>query len=698
MTLATGVGADFLRALLQGTPPGTVYALVALGFVLTYKTSGVFNLAFGAQAYVSAAMYYKAHTEWGWSIIPALVLSVFVLAPAIGLTLERLVFRYLRTGTSVAKLVVTIGISLALPNIFELITNFKGVVGQTPAGIVPNGSGVFYDPFGVYPFSRDELTTIGVAVIAMLCLAALFRFTAIGLQMRAVVESPRMTELNGIRSDRVSAVSWALSSTFAGLAGVLIAPRFNTLAAPDFFNLVVVAIAAAILGRLVSLPRALAGGLGLGMVIALLGTFLPRWVDSNPWLRPFQENLTPAVPFVVLFGVLVLWPAIRRSREVSDPLSGVDPPISSLALATRSARSHLIGRVFTVGVLGTVATIVYFRADASWMFLVTQAVIMATIYLSVTMITGLAGQISLCQGTFAAIGGFGVYQLATLHGMSVLVAAPIAAVIAAAVGAVLSLPVLRLGGIWTAVATLAFAFFFDAVAIKFSWVGGGNTSLMQGTRVPRPVLGPWDFADDRAFLVLAVVVFIVVSIVVVQIRGGTIGRTLRAIRGSEVAAQSIGISPARARVVAFAVSAAIAALGGALLSIHQKNVNYGSNFSPVSSLFWLVLVVSLGARTIEGAALAGAAFSIFDPLILRGTIFGWILRSPKRVPGFFPISPKWRLILFGLGTLQFARHPEGAVEFWRGRTSRWLAARQQSAPPAPDEPTESIGVDGAVTS
>ncbi len=698
MTLATGVGADFLRALLQGTPPGTVYALVALGFVLTYKTSGVFNLAFGAQAYVSAAMYYKAHTEWGWSIIPALVLSVFVLAPAIGLTLERLVFRYLRTGTSVAKLVVTIGISLALPNIFELITNFKGVVGQTPAGIVPNGSGVFYDPFGVYPFSRDELTTIGVAVIAMLCLAALFRFTAIGLQMRAVVESPRMTELNGIRSDRVSAVSWALSSTFAGLAGVLIAPRFNTLAAPDFFNLVVVAIAAAILGRLVSLPRALAGGLGLGMVIALLGTFLPRWVDSNPWLRPFQENLTPAVPFVVLFGVLVLWPAIRRSREVSDPLSGVDPPISSLALATRSARSHLIGRVFTVGVLGTVATIVYFRADASWMFLVTQAVIMATIYLSVTMITGLAGQISLCQGTFAAIGGFGVYQLATLHGMSVLVAAPIAAVIAAAVGAVLSLPVLRLGGIWTAVATLAFAFFFDAVAIKFSWVGGGNTSLMQGTRVPRPVLGPWDFADDRAFLVLAVVVFIIVSIVVVQIRGGTIGRTLRAIRGSEVAAQSIGISPARARVVAFAVSAAIAALGGALLSIHQKNVNYGSNFTPVSSLFWLVLVVSLGARTIEGAALAGAAFSIFDPLILRGTIFGWILRSPKRVPGFFPISPKWRLILFGLGTLQFARHPEGAVEFWRGRTSRWLAARQQSAPPAPDEPTESIGVDGAVTS
>ena len=106
----------------------------------------------------------------------------------------------------------------------------------------------------------------------------------------------------------MSAFSWALSSLFAGLAGVLIAPRFNTLAAPDFFNLVVVAIAAAAIGRLVSLPRALVGGLGLGIFIAFFNTFLPRWSDDYTWLQPIQDNLTPAMPFVVLFGVLVLWP------------------------------------------------------------------------------------------------------------------------------------------------------------------------------------------------------------------------------------------------------------------------------------------------------------------------------------------------------------------------------------------------------
>jgi ABC-type branched-subunit amino acid transport system permease subunit len=294
------------------------------------------------------------------------------------------------------------------------------------------------------------------------------------------------------------------------------------------------------------------------------------------------------------------------------------------------------------------------------------------------VITGFAGQISLCQGTFAAIGGFTVFQLVDRYDMSVLVAALLGAVIAAVVGAVLSLPVLRLGGIWVAIATLAFAFFFDAVMVRFSWVGGGDTSLLQGTRVPRPTLGPWDLGDDKAFLVFAVVVFTVVSVAVILLREGTVGRTLRALRGSEVAAESIGISPARARITAFAVSAFIAGLGGAMLSIQQENVNYGSNFAPSVALFWLVLVVSLGSRTVEGAAQAGAAFALFDAVLLS-----------DRIPALFPISSEWRFILFGLGTIQFARHPEGLVENGKrkagARTER-LIAKWQARRATPDEP------------
>ncbi len=682
---------DVFKAVLQGTPPGTVYALVALGFVLTYKTSGVFNLAFGAQAYVSAAMYFKARTDWGWSIVPALVLAVFVLAPLVGLILERFIFRHLRTASAVAKLVVAIGLTVALPALFDLLASFSAVAGVTPGGIVPNGADVFYDPFGVYPFSRDELAQMFVAVVAMAGLGLLFRFSSLGLAMRAVVESPRMAELNRIDADRVSAFAWALSSFFAGTAGVLIAPRFNTLVAPDFFSLVVVAIAAAAVGRLVSLPRALVGGLGLGIFIALFNTFLPRWSDSLSWLEPITDNITPAIPFLVLFAIFVLWPAIRRGSDATDPMAGVDPPPPGLSGAARSRLLTIGTRAFGVLFLGTVGLVIFFRADQFWIFLVTQAVILSTIYLSITVITGFAGQISLCQGTFAAIGGFTVFQFADRWGTSVLLAAVVGALIAAAVGALVALPVLRLGGVWLAIATLAFAYFFDAVMVKFSWVGGGNTSLLQGTRVPRPVLGPWDFADDKSFLALAVVVFTVVSVAVILLREGTTGRTLRAIQGSELAAQSIGIAPAKARVIAFAVSAFIAGLGGAMLSMHQENVNYGNNFAPAAALFWLVLVVSLSVRTVEGAAQAGAAFSLFDAVILRGSLLAWILRSPDRVPGIFPISAKWRFVLFGLTAVQFARHPEGMLEYSKRRSTAkvdaWLAARAERRKPSTTEPS-----------
>lgn len=684
--IAAGLGTDVFRGFLQGLPPGTVYALIALGFVLTYKTSGVFNLAFGAQAYISAVVYFKAHTEWGWPIVPSVVLSVIILAPLVGFVLEALIFRHLRTATPVAKLVVTIGLSLALPAMVDLAANFRSVAGVTPEGIVPDGASVFYDPFGVYAFSRNELVAMGVAVLAMLGLGALFRFTVKGLQMRAVVESPRMTELNGWASDRISSFAWMLSSFFAGLAGVLIAPRFNTLGAGDFFNLVVVAIAAAAVGKLVSLPRALLGGLGLGVLIAEVNTFLPRWAETWDWLSPLQDNLTPAIPFIVLFGVIVLAPSIGRTREASDPLAGVDPPPPALGGRSRTGRSAWVTWGASALVVVLVGSVVFFRADDQWLFLVTQAAIMTTIFLSITVITGMAGQISLAQGAFAATGAFTVFQLVDRYDLSVIAGALLGGVMAAAVAVLVSLPLRRVSGIWVAIGTLAFGFFFDSVIIKMSWVSG-EASLLQGTDVPRPVIGPWDFADDRAFLVLSLLVLAVVAVVVVQIREGTTGQALRALRGSPVAAQSIGISPGRSTLIAFALSGFIAGLGGALLAMHQENVNYATNFTPFAALFWLVLVVTLGARTFEGAAAAAAAFAVFDTLVLKGTVFGWLLRSSDRIPGIFPLDPTWRFVLFGLATIEFARHPEGMIESRRRRSAE-KAARKAAA--AADAAAESM--------
>ena len=684
MVFAASVGTDVFRALLQGMPAGAVYALVALGFVLTYKTSGVFNLAFGAQAYVSAAMYFKARVVWEWGIVPSVILSVFVLAPLIGLLLERLIFRPLRNVSAVPKLVVGIGLAVAIPNTFDLLANYKAIGGITPEGVINDGASVYYDPFGVYAFSRNELVAMGVATVATLALAALFRFSALGLRMRAVVESARMTELNGIAADRVSASAWALSSLFAGVAGVLIAPRFNTLASADFFSLMVVAIAAAAIGRLSSLPGALAGGLGLGVFIAEMNTFLPRWSDSASWLRPLQDNLTPAIPFLVLFGALVFVPAIRRAHEATDPLAGVAPPPVAVAVVKRDPKRVLISRLVFAAVVMAILAVVFTRADQVWMFHVTQAVIMATVFLSITVMTGMAGQISLCQGAFGATGAFAVFKIVQAHDLPVLLAALIGAVIAAAVAAVLSLPIRRLGGVWTAIATLAFAYFFDSVIVRQSWVGGGSTSLLQGTVAKRPEL----FESDEAFLVLGIMVLVVVALAVTQLRSGTFGKTLLALRGSEVAARSVGISPARARLTAFAISGFIAGIGGSLIAMHQENVNYGNNFSPFGSMFWVVIVVVLGARSVEGAIQAAGSFALFDAVILKGAIFGWILRSPDRIPGIFPISGAWVFILFGFAALQFARHPEGIVDYQAQQRARRIErrrARKEAAALATDE-------------
>ena len=117
--------------------------------------------------------------------------------------------------------------------------------------------------------------------------------------------------------------------------------------------------------------------------------------------------------------------------------------------------------------------------------------------------------------------------------------------------------------------------------------------------------------------------------------------------------------------------------------MHQQNVNYSTNFGPVNALFWLVIVVALGARTVEGAIQAGAAFALFEPLILKGDLLAWILRGEDHLPGLFPIPGSWRLVLFGMMAIQFARHPEGLVEHGKRRSAarinRWLEAREGAA-------------------
>jgi branched-subunit amino acid ABC-type transport system permease component len=649
---------DLVNYIILGIPFGCVFALVAVGLVLTYKTSGVFNLAFGAQAYVSAAVFYNTVTNHKWPLLPAFIFSVFIVAPLVGLILERVLFRHLRTAPAIAKLVTTLGLLIAIPEIVKLLPDFDFLKQSVfnPPTIWPNEFAYYH--FGDYVLDGNQVATIISTVAAVLFLTALFRWTTIGLQMRAVVESPRMTELAGINADRVSAFSWALSSTFAGLAGVLLAPLFAQLAAPNFTILLIAAIAAAAFGRLTSIPLAFLGGILLGVAQGVLGGYLPS--DSI-----LANGLRPSLPFVVLFLLLLFWPGLRQRREIVDPLSGVDPPPPGLAAAQRMRALTYATWGLGVVVIAIGLYVALFVVSSFWLLIITKAVIFSLIFLSITVITGMAGQISLCQASFAAVGAAGTAQFVSRFDLPVLLTMVIGAVIAAAVGALLAIPALRLGGIFLALATLAFAFMFESIFVPLEWVSGG----VLPTKVPRPGF----LEGDRSFLLFALGVLTVVAIGVILVRKGTTGKYLDALRGSETAASAIGINPAKARVIAFALSAGIAGLGGGLLTIQETQANFAANFTPLFGLVWIAIVVTLGSRTVEGAVQAGLAIA-FVPEILKN----------------LGLSPSYQFILFGLGALTFARHPEGIVEYNKRRSleavQRWLTRGK----PPPDGEGEAV--------
>jgi ABC-type branched-subunit amino acid transport system permease subunit len=646
---------SLLNYAIPGIPFGCIYALVAVSLVLTYRSSGVFNLAFGAQAYISAAVFYDTAGTHHWPTWAAFVVSVFVVGPAVGFVLDRAIFRYLRTASAQVKLVAALGLLVGLPALIQAVWfGTKSKLRPPALGPTPEH---FYKWQG-HGIDSNQVAVVAATVLVVVGLGFLFRSTAFGLRMRAVVESPRLMQLNGINAERVATQAWVLSSILAALAGVLLAPLYARVDATNFTVLMVAAIAAAVFGKLRSLPLTLLGGILLGVGQEVLTKYLPL---GNLLVKGFR----PSVPFILLFALLLFWPGLRKP-DVTDPLAGVSPPPPPLAASLRDARLERLNRVMFPTFILAFLGVSLFVLPSFWLFLVTQAIVMSVIFLSYTVIVGMAGQISLCQATFAGVGAFTTAQLATNHGVPVLLAMVAGAVVAALVGVVVALPALRLGGLYLALATFAFALMVDNLVFPQTWAGNGQT----GVSVPRPQLGPIDFTANRAFFLLAMAIFGLCALAVIFVRRGTTGQRLAAIRGSEVAAETVGIDPRRAKIIAFALSAAIAGLGGGLLGSLQGTVSSDS-FNYFYSLFWLVLVVTTGVRTVEGAVNAGFAL-VFVPELLH------------HLPG------RWaslEFVLFGFGAINYAKHPEGVVEYQKRRSIERVVAwrKRREAPPPPPE-------------
>jgi ABC-type branched-subunit amino acid transport system permease subunit len=320
--------------------------------------------------------------------------------------------------------------------------------------------------------------------------------------------------------------------------------------------------------------------------------------------------------------------------------------------------------------------------DDFWVLLFTTGVVYAVIFCSITVITGMAGLLSLSQATFAAIGAITTAQLVDAFGFQVLLAAFVGAALSAVVGGLFALPLMRLEGLYLALATLAFAAMFQSLIFPQDWAAGDFPDI------PRPVLGPIDFTSTRSYFFLVLVILGLVAGAVLLVKRGTTGRYLDALRGSEVAAASIGIDPRRARVTAFALSAGIAGLGGGLLAILDKGLSQ-LNYNFIQGLFWVVLVVTLGAKSLQAAITAGITFKLFPELLSRVDL-GFLPETFNPADNANPLA----FALFGLGALTYAKHPEGIIEHQTAKSMAFVDRHILRRPPPSDDEVDEVDEPG----
>jgi branched-chain amino acid transport system permease protein len=638
----------FLSYAVPGIPFGCTYAIVAMGLVLTYRTTGVFNFGFGAQAFVSAYVF-TVLTGDGVSVFVSFLISVVILGPLLGWVLDRFLFRRIASTNTTAKMVSAVAVLVGLPEVLNLV--FGSATRFAPPSLFLNPAQVYLHVFST-PINGLEVETVSVTAAVVVVLSAILRSPRFGLTIRAAVESPRLLELEGVRSESVLSMAWMGSSLLAALAGVLLAPQYPTLQSNDYAILLVAALAAAALGDLADVRLAFVGGILLGVIEGLAsGYFSP----TSIW----HTGLLPAIPFLLLALLLVTRRRLRSLEDSDDPLVVCDPPAPPSIVATRSRELdrliRLAGRALAIA--GVVSVLTWVPGD--WTFTLALGLVYSVIFLSITLITGMGGEVSLCQATFAGVGAFIAAQLAVHHGVPVLLGAVIGGAGALVVGALGALPALRLRGLPLALLTLALALLADNVVFPYSWAGGPPGGLL----VPAARIGPINLGttSSRGFFVLALVVLIACGVMVKVVQRATIGLYVGALRASPIGAESVGINPSTAKVLVFALSAGLAGLGGALYAALQQTVT-PADFNYQLSLVFVVVVITTGVRTIEGAIQAGMGFVVLQQVL-------------SYLPGRWG-SSGIAIILFAFGALTYAAHPEGVVEFqkriWTERVDRLL--------------------------
>jgi branched-chain amino acid transport system permease protein len=635
--------------IVAGLVLGSIYAISALGLVLTYTASRVFNFAHGAIAYFVAVFYYWLHTRHGWSVPAAAFVSIGVVSPLLGLFLWAALFRRLAHTPPVVRFVSTVGLWVALPALVKVIFPWTRSEIFEPEGLIEGEPRVF-DVFGVAINANQLVVLIGAAVVAV-GLTVLIRYTALGLSIRATVDSPRVAGIAGVNTSVVTASSWMIGTTLAGLAGVLLTPILG-LADIQFTLLLVASLGAVVIARMTSLPLAFGGALLIGLAQEVSREWLP---DSGVFAKGFR----PSIPFIAMLVFLLAYQGLKGERfEVDTRTTRQDRPEAPAPPPLRGWRAALAPLLLA----GALFSVPLWLSDF-WVGVVGQGMGLAILFLTFTVVTGEGGMVSLCQMTLAGIGGFTAAKLATDSGWPLGLALLVGAVIAVPVGMLVAGLSLRLGGLYLALATLAFSQLVENLVFAREDFDNFGT----GVEIARPEFLGIDFDEAAPFYLLLVVVFMLMALLVYNLRRGTSGLVFASMRSSEPASATIGISVVRSKMIAFGASAFIAGLGGGLYAVAIGRAAPAS-FGLIIGIVWLAIVVTWGVRSILGALIAGIIFVVAPQLVSLYLTEGW-----ADVP----------TMLFGLGAIALAREPRGVlfdiVNHQRLRRLRRQARRDERA-------------------
>ncbi|MEX2555870.1 MAG: ABC transporter permease [Actinomycetota bacterium] len=625
-----------------GIVTGAVYAIAASGLVLTYATSGIFNIAHGAIGMLMAFAYWELVVNQGWPAWLALILVVAILAPLLGALIERILMRGLRNASVATSLTVTVGLMVGLIGLAQNIWDPQEAR-ALPEFFAPRKFGLG----GVNVTWHQAATAFAGLALAIFLYIVLNR-TRTGIAMRAVVDDRNLVGMTGARPDRVSMLSWAIGASMASVAGILLAPILQM----DVIVLTLLVInsyAAAMVGRLRNLPLTYAGAMALGLIEA----YTIGFVD----LRGSLIGLRSAIPTIFLFVVLLAMPEARL--RAGRLVGAVTPRVPSF-------RRSLIGGAVLVAAAGVLSSIL----SQGNLIRAGEGLALAIIMLSLVLLTGYGGQVSLCQISFA---GVGAYAMARVGGDGTVFGILAAAALAAFAGALIALPSLRLQGLYLALSTMAFAYFLDQMFFSQEWVFGNLGALPVG-RLDLPGVS---FDGVRAYFVLLAIAFSLFAMLVLRIRRGQFGRVLAAMRDSPVACATLGLSLTRTKLAVFMIAAAMAGVGGALYG-GLKTTAGSTDFIMLQSLPLLLLAVIGGITSVSGALLGGILFAL--PSLTPNTqIFGLEMA-------------KLQFLWVGIAAVTIGRNPNGVAYIISERVRRLLALtpRGSAGIPAPIDPMEEV--------